>query len=82
MAKRFTKAGTLGRHYLAEWREHRGISVTDMAARLGNPRIGNGIDRVNLYHVERYQRPYSQDLVEAYAKVLRVSVSDLLGRAP
>lgn len=82
MAK-YKKASPLRRHYLAQWRESRGIdSVEKMAELLSNPAVGSGIRRESLWRVETGRSPYSQHLLEACAEVLECSPADLLTHDP
>jgi transcriptional regulator with XRE-family HTH domain len=65
----------LHRHFLKQWREHRGYSQEAAAERLG-------MDRSNLSKIENSKVPYSQELLEHAAEVYMCSVPDLLIRDP
>lgn len=68
----------LGRHYLREWREHRGLSLRKFADRMevepGVPLMSHA----NIGRVETGDQPYTQELLEAAAKALECTVTDLL----
>lgn len=63
------------RHFLREWRKHRGLTQEQFAEVIG-------IDRAYLSKIETGKRRYDQPLLEAAAEVLRCQVPDLLVRDP
>lgn len=73
---------TLGKHYLRQWREYRGLSLRKLADRLEREPGEQLMSHANIGRVETYEQPYSQELIEAAAIALECSVSDLLTRDP
>jgi transcriptional regulator with XRE-family HTH domain len=72
----------LGKHYLREWRQHRGLSLRKLADRM---EVEPGVpitSHANLGRIELFQQPYSQDILEAAAVALECSVSDILSVDP
>lgn len=65
----------LRRHFLQQWREHRGLSQETAALRLD-------ISRTQLSKIENMRSPYSQGLLEAAAEAYGCTVADLLIRDP
>lgn len=74
MPKRIT-ATNRAQTFLRQWREHRGFNLEKMAER-----IGQSVS--TLSRVEKGQTPYSQDFLEAYARVLGCHAADFLLRPP
>jgi transcriptional regulator with XRE-family HTH domain len=69
------------RTYIKEWRKFRGLTLAQLSDRLAveeTVEISDG----QLSRIERSQQPYSQDLLEAIARVLRCEPADLLMRDP
>lgn len=68
----------LGKHYIRQWRKYRGLSLRRLAERVevepGVPMMSHA----NLQRIEKLEQPYSQEVLEALAEALEVSVSDLL----
>lgn len=62
-------------HHLLAWREHRGLTQAELAARIG-------IARSYLTKIERGDRRYDQPFLEAAAEALGCTVRDLLSREP
>lgn len=62
-------------HYIAAWREYRGLIQEQLAERVG-------MSRENLSKIESGKVPYRQDFLEACAEALNASKSDLLERDP
>lgn len=62
-------------HYIAEWREHRGLTQQELAdaAHIGRPAISK---------IESGERPLMQDRQEAFAKALKVTVPQLFTPPP
>ena len=63
------------RHYIAAWREHKGLTQEQLAGRIE-------MSRENLSKIEAGKEPYRQDFLEACADAMDVSKSDLLDRDP
>ena len=63
------------RHYIREWRLHRGLTMADLAERMG-------ASRAIVSRVERGEQRYNQDLLERAAAALGVTPVDLLVRDP
>lgn len=76
MAARFKKPPGIprGRHYMKEWREHRRLTLDQMADALGT-------SKTTVWEVEN-GRPYSQDLLEEWARVVRCAPAQLLSGPP
>jgi transcriptional regulator with XRE-family HTH domain len=66
--------------YIRAWRERRGYTLDDMLGRLDA--IGVKITGASLSRIERGIQPYSQDVLEAIAAALNLSVADLLENDP
>lgn len=73
MAKR-----ELGKHYIREWRKKRGLSLRRLAERMETEPGVLLTSHANIQRIEKYEQPYSQDILEAIAEALEVSVTDLL----
>lgn len=58
------------RLYLAEWREHLGVTAEQMAGRLD-------IDRISVYRWEREPHRMNPEKQEAYAEALGIEPEDL-----
>jgi transcriptional regulator with XRE-family HTH domain len=68
----------LGKHFLREWREYRGLSLRKFAELM---QTGDGellTSHANIGRVETLQQPYSQEILEAASEALGCSVTDLL----
>lgn len=63
------------RHFLREWRKHRGYTLEQMSDRLH-------MTHQNLGKIERGLVPYGQDLLERLAEEYRCAVPDLIMRDP
>jgi transcriptional regulator with XRE-family HTH domain len=75
MAKRYKSGAPARPHFLRHWREHRGLSQDQVAGAIG-------ISKASVSRVENGITPYTQDVVEAYARLLRCTVADLVSRPP
>lgn len=69
------KKRVLRRHYFKEWREHRGLTQEQAAARLD-------LDRTTLGRVENRRTPYSQAILEAAAEAYGCEPWDILNVDP
>lgn len=63
------------------WRKHHGMSLERLAERLAL-QLDFDISEAQLSRIERGQQPYSQDLLEALAVVLRTTPAALLNVDP
>ena len=63
------------RHFLKEWRKHRGLTQEQLAERMG-------VVRSYISHVENGKRRYDQHLLEAAADALQCTAGDLIERDP
>ncbi len=70
MAKR-----PISQHYIRSWRKHRGLTLEQLAERIG-------MTHQNLGKIERGLVPYNQVLLEALAEELRCEPGDLIIRDP
>jgi transcriptional regulator with XRE-family HTH domain len=61
--------------YIREWRKHRGLTLEELAGHVG-------MTASHFSMLERGQRGYTQETLEAIANVLKTSASALLGRNP
>lgn len=72
----------MGKHYLREWRKHRGLSLRKLADRMESEPGIPITSHANLGRIELFQQPYSQEILESAAAALECSVSDLLSVDP
>jgi transcriptional regulator with XRE-family HTH domain len=63
------------RHFVRQWREHRGLSQDQLAARLE-------MSKASLSRIETLKQPYTQDFLEACAAALTTDPASLLMRDP
>lgn len=63
------------RTFIRQWRDHRGLTLEQLAERVGST-------HVSLSRIERGLQPYSQPLLEAIAEALQTDVASLLMRDP
>ena len=61
--------------FIRQWREHRGLTLEQLAARIGTT-------HASLSRVERGLQPYNQPLLEAVANALQTDAASLLMRNP
>lgn len=62
-------------HYIRQWRKHRGLTLEQLAERIG-------MTHQNLGKIERGKVPYNQVLLELLAEQLRCEPADLIIRDP
>jgi transcriptional regulator with XRE-family HTH domain len=62
-------------HFIAAWREHRGVSQEQLAEEIG-------YSEASISRVETGKQPYNQRMIEAIARALNVSVADLIAVDP
>jgi transcriptional regulator with XRE-family HTH domain len=72
---RFKKNSPRQRHFVGEWRRHRGLSQAELGAALG-------ISKASVSRIERSLQPYTQDVIEAVAEILQTDAASLLTRRP
>lgn len=63
------------RHFIKEWRKHRGLTQDQLAERIG-------LDRAYLSKIESGKRRYDQPFLEAAAVALQCEPADLIVRDP
>jgi transcriptional regulator with XRE-family HTH domain len=69
------------RTFIRQWREHRGLTLEQLAERVGTS-IGTGFTHASLSRIERGLQPYSQPILEAVAHALQTDAASLLMRDP
>ncbi len=67
--------------FIRAWRKHRDLTLSKFAERL-SVELEMDISDGQLSRIERGQTPYSQDVLEAFAQVLRCEPADLIMRDP
>jgi len=67
--------------YIRAWRKHRALTLGKLAERL-SAELELKISEGQLSRIERGETPYSQDILEALAAVLRCEPADLIMRDP
>lgn len=75
MSNRFQKRGERHRHFIKEWRTHRGLTQEQLADRLE-------VSKATLSRLESGKQPYTQDMLEAVADALSCEPADLIMRDP
>jgi transcriptional regulator with XRE-family HTH domain len=63
------------RHFIRQWRKHRGLTLEQLAERIG-------MSHQNLGKIERGKVPYNQTLLEALSEELNCELLDLVIRDP
>jgi transcriptional regulator with XRE-family HTH domain len=63
------------RNFIREWRQHRHMSLEQLASRVP-------MDKGNLSRVERSLLPYNQEMLERLAEALQTEPASLLMRDP
>lgn len=83
MARKTKKTGSAKRSatQIKAWRKHRDMSLEKLSERL-MVELEYEISPGQLSRIERGEQPYSQDVLEALATVLRCAPADLLMRDP
>ncbi|TPK14139.1 helix-turn-helix transcriptional regulator [Mesorhizobium sp. B2-5-11] len=77
MAKR-----ELGKHFIREWRKFRGLSLRRLAERMETEPGELLTSHANIQRIEKYEQPYTQEILEAIAEALEVTPIDLLAVDP
>lgn len=67
--------------FIRAWRKHRELTLAQLADRL-RVELEVDISEGQLSRIERGETPYSQDILEAIAQVLRCEPADLIVRDP
>ena len=67
--------------FIRAWRKHRELTLAQLADRLVTE-LEIEISEGQLSRIERGETPYSQDILEALAAVLRCEPADLIMRDP
>lgn len=61
------------RHFIMEWRKHRGLSLRRLAARMEvSPGGEEVVSYASLNRIEKYKQPYSEPILNALADALDV----------
>lgn len=68
----------LGKHFLRAWREYRGLSLRQLADRMEREPGVPLTSHANIGRIEKFQQPYSQEIIEAAASALGCTVVDIL----
>lgn len=63
------------RHFIRQWRKHRGLTQEQFAERIG-------VDKSYVSKIESGKRRYDQPFLEAAAEILRCEPADLIVRDP
>jgi len=75
MPKRAAKNDNRHRHFIREWRKHRGYTQGQLAEMVGT-------STGNISRIETFAQPYTQDLLEALADALMTDAASLIIRNP
>lgn len=62
-------------HFIAEWRDHRGLKQDQLAERLQT-------SKASISRIENGKQPYTQHFLEACAEALRTDPASLIMRNP
>jgi transcriptional regulator with XRE-family HTH domain len=63
------------RHFIREWRKHRGLTQEKLAERIG-------VDRTLITHIEKGRRDPDLTFLEIAAEILQCAPADLIIRDP
>lgn len=73
----------LGKHYIKQWRELRGLSLERLANRMEvEPGAAQLISAMSLSRIERGKQPYSEELLNALSDALDCEPYELLSVNP
>lgn len=75
MAAKIKSSSERSRHFIKDWRELKNMTQEQLAAAIGST-------SASISRIENGAQPYTQDSLEAIARVLDVSPADLLASAP
>lgn len=67
-----------GKHFIREWRTYRKLSLRKLADRMESEPGVQLTSHSNIDRIEKGEQPYTQDIIEAIADALEVSVTELL----
>lgn len=70
------------RTYIRQWREKRGLSLRQLAARMEEMPGGRTISHASLGRIETGTQPYTQPILEGLSAALGVEIADLLNVNP
>lgn len=70
------------RHYIKEWRTHRGLSLRKLAERMESEPGEDLISAMSLSRIERGLQPYSQPILEALSIALDTTIWSLISVNP
>lgn len=77
------KKRTLGKHFIKQWRELRGLSLQRLAARMEKEPGGDElISAMSLSRIERGLQPYSEELLYALSDALGCEPRELISVDP
>lgn len=68
----------LGKHFIKEWREYRGLSLRSMANRMEAEPGVPLMSHANIQRIETYEQPYDQPFLEAASVALDCEITHLL----
>lgn len=75
MPKRVTDKRPRSRHFIREWRKHRGITQEQLAERIGTT-------KATISRIENGLQPYTQDFLDLCAEALMTEPGNLVVRNP
>jgi transcriptional regulator with XRE-family HTH domain len=75
MPKRIALGQHRQRHFIREWRKHRGLTQEKLADRIGTT-------KASISRIETGEQPYTQDFLEAAADALMAEPGSLVMRNP
>ena len=75
MPKRAALNSARQRHFIKQWRKHRGYTQGQLAEMVGT-------STGNVSRIETFQQPYTQDILEAFAEALMTDAASLIMRDP
>ena len=77
------KKRILGKHFIKQWREYRGLSLERLANRMEKEPGGEQlISAMSLSRIERGRQPYSEELMNALSEALACEPWELLSVNP
>ena len=81
MSKRYTRSGKPRlRHFIKAWRVFRDLTQEQVAERLSEH--GVSVSAATISRIERFELPYTQDMLEAFADAFACEPADLIMRDP
>jgi len=77
------KKRILGKHFIKQWREYRGLSLERLANRMEKEPGGDQLmSAMSLSRIERGRQPYSEELMNALSEALACEPWELLSVNP